>query len=155
MKNKGVKNIFFFLLWLFIIIVYPSLISIYIVFPLFIGTSGLLIILGLEKEKKIYFFLALLYMIFLEINLSLPLLLLPASTIIVYLFFYNKLYFLKNCRSCIYIVTVIGINFIYFILLNINDLLNNQSSIDFNEHILYSIIIDIIAAIIISSREGK
>ncbi len=149
MNKKKIKKFAILFFWFIIVIIYPSLISIYVTIPLFIGFSGLSFITGLEKNQKSFIFLSLLYMIFLEINLSLPFMLLPISTLIFYLFLYKKLDIIKKCTLCIRIITVISINFIYFILLSINDLLTNQSSITFNKHLLLSIITDIIAAVVV------
>jgi len=121
----------------------------YVTLPLFIGFSGLMFVLGIEKEKPIYIFLSFLYMLSLEINLSLPILLIAIASLIYYLFILDKLTILKHCRKCIYIITVISINLIYFILLNGYDFVTSQNSIDYNYIILYSIIFDIISAVLI------
>ena len=121
----------------------------YVTLPLFIGFSGLMVILGIEKEKPIYIILALLYMLSLEINLSLPILLIAIATLIYYIFILNRLSILKHCKKCIYILTVVFINLIYFLLLSGYDFVTSQNSIDYNLIILYSIIFDIIAAVLV------
>jgi len=144
-----VYNLLIFTFWLLVVIIYPAIISMYVTLPLFIGFSGLMFVLGIEKEKPIYIFLSFLYMLSLEINLSLPILLIAIASLIYYLFILDKLTILKHCRKCIYIITVISINLIYFILLNGYDFVTSQNSIDYNYIILYSIIFDIISAVLI------
>jgi len=147
--NLLIFALLIFAFWLLVVIIYPAIISMYVTLPLFIGFSGLMFVLGIEKEKPVYTFLAFLYMLSLEINLSLPILLIAIASMIYYIFILNKLTILKHCRKCIYIITVISINLIYFILLNGYDFITSQNSIDYNYIILYSIIFDIISAVLI------
>lgn len=135
--------------WLGIVIVYPAVISMYVTLPLFVGFAGLMFIMGFELERPLYSLLAFIYMLSLEINLSLPILLIAIASTIYYLSVLNRLSILKHCKKCIYIITVISINLIYFLLLGGYDLLTHQSSIDYNYIIIYSIIFDIIAAVLI------
>ena len=144
-----IYNLLIFLFWLLLVIVYPAIISMYVTLPLFIGFSGLMLVLGIEKEKPVYVILSFLYMLSLEINLSLPILLIEIASIIYYLFILDKLSILKHCKKCIYIITVISINLIYFVLLSGYDFITSQNSIDYNYIILYSIIFDIISAVLI------
>jgi len=138
-----------FMLWLLIVIIYPAVISMYVTLPLFVGFSGLMLILGLEKEKPLYIILSFIYMLSLEINLSLPILLIAIATVIYYTFFLGKLTILKHCKKCIYIISVVAINLIYFILLGGYDFITHQNSIDYNYIIFYSIVFDIISAVLI------
>jgi len=138
-----------FLLWLIAIIVYPALISIYVKLPLFIGFSGLIFIRGLEKERYTLTLIAFLYMILLEINLSLPIGLIAIVSLLCYIFLISKLTILKNCQKCIDVIGVISINAIYMFMLSFFDILTSQSSIDFNVTILYSILFDIVAVFLI------
>ena len=135
--------------WLLIVIIYPALISIYVQLPLFIGFAGLMLINGLEEKKAIYSIFALIYMFSLEINLSLPLMLIPISTLIFYLFIKDKLLIFKHCKKCISILTVVAINLIYFLLIIVYDFFTSQSSVDFNITIIFSILFDILAAVVI------
>jgi hypothetical protein len=135
--------------WLLIVIIYPALISIYVQLPLFIGFSGLMLINGLEEKRSIYLIFALIYMLSLEINLSLPLMLIPISTLVFYIYVKNKLLIFKHCKRCISILTVVSINLIYFIMILIYDFFTSQSSVDFNVTIFFSILFDILAAVVI------
>ena len=138
-----------FIFWIIFVIIYPMLISIYVTLPLFVGFAGLIMVLGIEKDKYWHIFFAFLYMINLEINLSLPLFLMPISALIFYNFVKEKLAFLKLCPVCVSIVSVILIDFIYFFLLASYDFLMHQNSVNYDSLLLFSLIYDIIAAAVI------
>ena len=75
------------LFWLFtwtFIFVYPMLISIYVFLPLLIGAMGYMLVQGLEREKTSFILLAIVYMVNLEVNLSLPIFLAVISSLLFY-----------------------------------------------------------------------
>ncbi len=131
------------------IIYYPVLISVHVTLPLFIGFAGYLVLQGLDGRGWRYLLPALLYLINLEINLSLPLLLTLVAILIDYLFIYPHFVFIKHCRVCIAIVSVIFIDFIYLGLIEIYDFIFTSSSITLNNQLLYSLWMDIISAVIL------
>jgi len=149
LKKKKFSEYIIFILWVATIVIYPALISIYVSLPLFIGFSGLMFIIGLEKKKSSVWFLALAYMFILEINLSLPIGLIAIASLICYIYIFSKLAILKHCPKCIQIIGVISINIIYLFMLSFIDLITSQSSIDYNISIFYTIIVDIIAVVLI------
>lgn len=137
------------LFWIAIVIVYPMLISMYVTLPLFVGFAGLMLVIGAEEDRYIYILFSLMYMINLEVNLSLPIFLLPIAVSIFYIFIKDRLSFLKLCNICIFISTVILINLIYFFLLFVYDSITGQSSVNYDSFILFSIIYDVIAAVLV------
>ncbi len=148
MKER-IIDFLIFIFWLTTVIVYPMLVSIYVTMPLFIGFAGLMLILGIDEGRIWQIILSILYMINLEINLSLPLFLIPTSVAIYMLFFKNKLSLLKLCPICIRIATVIFINIIYFFLLYSYDFVQSQNSVNYDSFLLFTFIYDIIAAVLI------
>ena len=148
MKER-IIDFLIFIFWLTTVIVYPMLVSIYVTMPLFIGFAGLMLILGIDEGRIWQIILSILYMINLEINLSLPLFLIPTSVAIYMLFFKNKLSLLKLCPICIKIATVIFINIIYFLLLYAYDFVQSQNSVNYDSFLLFTFIYDIIAAVLI------
>jgi hypothetical protein len=138
-----------FLLWIAVVTIYPMLISIYVTMPLFIGFAGLMFIDGIDEDNYWKVIFSLVYIINLEVNLSLPLLLVVISIIIFYFFIKSRLSFLKLCSICINVVTVLSINVIYFALLYGYDFLNNENSVNYDSLLLFSILYDIIAAVLI------
>jgi len=149
LKQKSLSEYIIFFLWAATIIIYPALISIYVSLPLFIGFSGLMFIIGLEKKKSSIWLLALSYMFILEINLSLPIGLIAIASLVCYIYIVSKLAILKHCPKCIQIIGVVSINLIYFFMLSFIDLITSQSSIDYNVSILYTVLFDIIAVVLI------
>ena len=138
-----------FIIWLIIVTIYPMLVSIYVTMPLFIGFAGLMFIEGVEEENYWKIIFSLIYMINLEVNLSLPILLIAISIVIFYFFIKDRLNFLKLCPKCISIVTVLSINLIYFGLLYIYDFFTNQNSVNYDSLLLFSILYDLIAAVLV------
>jgi len=142
-------SILVFLFWVIIVVVYPMLISIYVVLPLFVGFSGLMFIKGLEEENYWFIAFSFVYALNLEINLSLPLLLILISILFFYFFIKPKLAFLKLCKVCVYIVSVFLINVIYFVFLGAYDFATGQSSVNYDSLLLFSLLYDVIAAVLI------
>jgi len=125
------------------------LISIYVTLPLFIGFAGYLIVRGLNGEGWRYLLLPLLYLLNLEINLSLPLLLTLAAVLIYYLFFYPSVLFLKRCPLCVAILSVLFIDGIYLGLILLYDFIFASESIEINTSLFSSLAADILAAVIL------
>ena len=140
------------LLWLGIfafVLLYPMLVSVYVTLPLFIGIAGYLILLGLEGEGWRYLLLPLFYLLNLEINLSLPLLLSLAAVLICYLLLYPSMLFLKRCRLCVALLSVLFIDLIYLGLIMIYDFIFSTSSITINTQLAYSLLMDLFAAVLL------
>ena len=135
--------------WILTIIIYPMLISMYVTLPLFVGFAGLIMVMGIEEERYTYFLLALIYMLNLEINLSLPMFLMPISVMVFYLFVKDKLAIIKLCKICVRVASVVLINAIYFFILANYDFITEQSSVNYDSLLLSSVLFDIIAVVLI------
>ena len=131
------------------VLFYPMLISIYVTLPLFIGFAGYLLLRGLEGEGWRFILLPILYLVNLEINLSLPIFLSLIAVLLHYLFIYPSLMFLKRCPICIAIISVLIIDLIYGGLIMIYDFIFTTSSVTINSQLLYSLIMDIVAAVLL------
>ncbi|WP_456391678.1 hypothetical protein [Nitratifractor sp.] len=132
-----------------VILFYPMFISIYVTLPLFIGYAGYQFIQGLEGKGWRYLFLPMLYLANLEINLSLPLFLTLAAALFVYLFLYPSFLFLKRCPLCVAILTVLFVDLVYLGMIMIYDFIFASQSIEINTLLLYSLGMDILAAVIL------
>ena len=147
---KGViKNIFKWGSITLFVLYYPTMISIHVTLPLMIGVAGYLIIKGLEGARLVYILIPLLYLLNLEINLSLPMLLSLFSVLIYYLSIYHRLIFLKRCPTCIAIISVIFIDLYYFVFILLYDFIFSTFSIGLNSNLVFSLVIDIIVAVIL------
>jgi len=131
------------------VLYYPTMISIHVKLPLLIGIFGYLFIKGLDGKGFRYIIIPLIYLLNLEINLSLPILLSLFSVIVVYLTIYPKLIFLKRCPICIAIISVTFIDIFYFIFILIYDFIFSVSSIGVNSLLLFSLVTDIILAVFV------
>ena len=137
------------LFWVLTIIVYPMFISMYVTLPLFVGFVGLMMVIGIEEERRAYTLFALIYMLNLEINLSLPMFIMPISVMVFYIFIKDKLAIIKLCKICVRVVSVILINAIYFFILANYDFITDQSSVNYDSLLLSSVLFDIIAVVLI------
>jgi len=141
------KSVWFTFLWsivIFFIVFYPMLISIYVFLPLMIGFMGYVLILGIDRPRLSYVFISLVYLINLEVNLSLPLFLSILTIILFYIIIYPHLYVLKKCKVCIPLLSVIFIDLLYFVMLLGYDLIFDESSIVIDQLLLYSLVVDIL-----------
>lgn len=125
------------------------LISIYVFLPLLIGLMGYILILGVEQERYEYIFPALIYFINLEINLSLPFFLTIITALAVYVVFYQTLIHIRGCPLCSPVMTVVLIDFLYLGSLLAYDFLFQETSIVLDSILLYSLIIDLLAVVIL------
>ena len=125
------------------------MISIHVTLPLMIGIAGYLIIRGLEGSGFIYILMPTLYLLNLEINLSLPMLLSLFSVLVYYLTIYNKLIFLKRCPKCIAIISVIFIDLFYLGFILLYDFIFSTFSIDLDSNLAFSLVMDIIMAVVL------
>jgi len=128
----------------FFILFYPMLISIYVFIPLMIGFMGYVLLLGIDRPRAIYILISLIYLINLEVNLSLPLFLTTATVILFYLTIYPRIIIFKKCRVCIPLLSVAFIDLIYIILLLSYDLIFGESSIVIDQLLIYSFIADML-----------
>ncbi|MEA3491509.1 MAG: hypothetical protein U9R27_06380 [Campylobacterota bacterium] len=145
--ENSANPIWSILLWTIVIsfiVFYPMLISIYVFLPLMIGFMGYVLILGLERVKKSYIFIGIIYLMNLEVNLSLPLFLTIVTVILYYLTIYPHLYILKKCQLCIALLSVVFIDLFYFILLLGYDFIFDESSIVIDQLLIYSFVFDML-----------
>jgi len=140
------------LIWSFIasfVIFYPMLISIYVFLPLMIGLMGYVLIVGIDRSKMSYVFIGLVYLINLEVNLSLPLFLTILTAVLYYITIYPHLHVFKKCKVCIPLLSVVFIDLIYFIMLLGFDMIFGESSIVIDQLLFYSLIADMLVVFIL------
>ena len=134
---------------LLFILFYPMLISIYVTLPLFIGYAGWQVLKGIDGAGWRHLFYPMLYLLNLEINLSLPLFLTLAAVLMYYLLFYPSVLFLKRCPVCVAIFSVVLIDLIYLGLIMVYDFIFGAGSIEVNLLLLYSLAMDLLAVVIL------
>ncbi len=147
MKEHHRNPLLMALAWVIVvafIIFYPMLISIYVFLPLMIGFMGYVLVLGIDRPRISYVIVALVYLINLDVNLSLPLFLSILAVILFYITIYPHLDILKKCKVCVPLLSVIFIDLIYFIMLLGYDILFGESSIVIDQLLLYSLVVDVL-----------
>jgi hypothetical protein len=141
------KVVFGVLLTVFVVL-YPMLISIYVFFPLLIGFSGWMIVRGIEGRGLLYVLIPIVYLINLEINLSLPLMMTVFATLLYYLTLFNRVMVFKRCKFCVAVLSVLLIDLYYLASLMTYDLLMDSSSVVIDKLLWYSLIADIVLAVL-------
>ncbi len=131
------------------VVLYPIMISMYVYLPLFIGFAGYMVIWGIDGHGVRYIWFPLLYLLNLEANLSLPMFLSLFAILLFYLTLYGKIRYFKRCTVCVGLLSVVAINFYYFILLLGYDFMFDTSSIFVNTLLLYSLVFDLIFVVLL------
>ncbi len=150
--DKFYKSLTLSFLWLSVllfIVFYPMLISIYVFLPLLIGVMGYILIQGIEKGKTYYIFIAIIYFINLEVNLSLPFFLIFISSLLVYVLFYHSLTHFRECVICRPVLSVLLIDAVYLGSLLSYDFIFQSNSIVLDTILLYSLIVDLLIVVMI------
>ena len=147
--NRSLTLPFIWLSVLLFIVIYPMLISIYVFLPLLIGIMGYVLIQGIEKGKTRYIFIAIIYFINLEVNLSLPFFLIFISSLLVYVLFYHSLLYFRKCKICRPVLSVLLIDAVYLGSLLSYDFIFQTNSIVLDNILLYSLIVDLLIVVIL------
>jgi len=128
------------------VLFYPFLVSIYTMLPPLIGLVGYIIISNLDKNV-LYAWGGFFYLINLELNSSLPLLLSFFIIIVVHALFYSNLKLLIRCRVCLLFTLMVIIDFSYYLGLFLYDMIFNTSSIIGDMLLTYYIVVDILIGV--------
>ncbi|TET90049.1 MAG: hypothetical protein E3J96_00895 [Sulfurovum sp.] len=150
--DKSYKSLTLPFIWLSVllfIVFYPMLISIYVFLPLLIGVMGYILIQGIEKGKTYYIFIAIIYFVNLEVNLSLPFFLILISSLLVYVLFYHSLIYFNECMICRPVLSVLLIDAVYLGSLLSYDFIFQTNSIVLDNILLYSLIIDLLIVVML------
>jgi len=148
MKKSSHSKLFWVGVGIFIFI-YPMFISIYVFLPLLIGGVSYILIAGVEREKSYYIFVAIIYLINLEVNLSLPLFLTTISAFIFYVTIYPNLKYFRICKLCQHILSVVLLDIFYLCAIFFFDFIFQTQSIVLDKILLYSLIVDILIVVIV------
>ncbi len=144
-KNQKVLEWIFIV---FLVTVYPMLVSMYPLFPPLFGIAGLVIIYNINKNL-IYTLSAMLYLIHLDLNLALPFMLSIFSILIINTFIYPSLKLIIRCKVCLSVILIILIDLFYYINLITYDLVLDASTIIIDSMLSFYIFIDIIIGMLL------
>jgi hypothetical protein len=147
--TKAQHGLFFWLFASIFIFVYPMLISIYVFLPLLIGAMGYMLVQGLERGRTSFILLAIVYMVNLEVNLSLPIFLAVISSLLFYILLYPSLKHFRRCTICRALLSVIFLDLMYLGCLFSYDFIFQTQSIILDEILLYTLIVDMLVVVIL------
>ena len=140
--NEGLsftKKTFLILFVLF----YPLLKSMYPILPPLIGLAGYIFIINVGY-KNFYSISALFYLLNLDLNLTLPLLLSISMISLILVFLYEPLQRLVRCKVCLLFALMAIIDFVYYMSIFVYDFIFNTSTVIGDMLLVYYIIIDIL-----------
>jgi hypothetical protein len=147
--KKVEHNTFFWVSVTFFVIFYPMLISIYVFLPLFIGAMSYILIRGLEKNSLVTVFMAIIYLLNLEVNLSLPLFLTLIASFLFYVMIYHSLLHFRKCKICKPLLSVIILDLMYLGALFSFDFIFQTQSIFLDNILLYSLVVDMLIVVLL------
>jgi hypothetical protein len=130
-------------LGLFLVVVgYPFLVSIYSMLPPLIGLAGYIIISNVDKNK-VYALAGMVYLLNLELNLTLPMLLSIFVVVMTYIFLYSTLKLLIRCQVCFLFTMIVIVDTFYYLTLFLYDMIFQTTTVVSDMMLVYYIIVDI------------
>jgi len=135
-----------FLEWVFIIFIvgfYPMLVSIYPLLPPLIGIVGLVIIHNMDKNI-VYPLSGMLYLVNLDLNLTLPFMLSIFSVIFIKIFIYHSAKLMIRCKVCLTLFIILLVDAFYYISLFLYDIILDTKTIVGDPILTYYILSDFI-----------
>jgi len=148
-KKKVKYSTFFWISIIFFVLFYPMLISIYVFLPLMVGSMSYLLIQGLEKNSMLTICMSGLYLINLEVNLSLPLFLTLISAFLFYVMLYHTLLYFRRCKICKPLLSVLILDLMYLGALFFFDFVFQTESIVLDNILLYSLVVDMLVVVLL------
>ena len=131
------------------VLFYPMLISIYVFLPLFFGVMGYILIKGIEEGRWSYILLSLVYLLNMDINLSLPFMLISIAILLVYVFIYPHMNHFRKCKVCTPLLSVFFIDVVYLGVLLVYDFIFQEQIIRLDDILLYPLIVDLLVAVML------
>jgi hypothetical protein len=127
---------------------YPILVSIYTMLPPLIGLVGYIVVTNMDKNR-IYALAGMLYLVNLDLNLSLPLLLSVFMVVMVQVLIYPRLKLLIYCQVCLFLILIVVIDFLYYFSLFIYDFIFNSSTIIWDVMLIFYIVVDVMIGVLL------
>jgi len=146
---NGDKLNFLEKLGLFLVVVgYPVLVSIYSMLPPLIGLAGYIIIANVDKNK-LYALAGMVYLLNLELNLTLPILLSIFVVVMTYIFLYSTLKLLIRCQVCLLFTMIVIVDTFYYLTLFLYDAMFQTTTVVGDMMLIYYIIVDIFIGVLL------
>jgi len=133
---------------IFFVVIYPMLVSIYPLLPPLFGIAGLIIINNINKNI-IYTISTMLYLIHLDLNLSLPFMLSVFSILLINTFIYPTAKLMIRCRVCLGLFLIILVDIFYYFNLFIYDLILSATTVIADSMLSFYIFVDVIIGLLL------
>jgi len=130
------------------VVAYPILVSIYTMLPPFIGLVGYIIITNIDKNR-VYALSGMLYLVNLDLNLTLPMLLSIFVIVMIYVLLYKNLKLLIRCRVCLLFILITMVDLFYYMSLFLYDFMFNTSTVIGDMLLVYYIVVDIFVGVLL------
>ncbi|MBU1666815.1 hypothetical protein KKC13_00205 [bacterium] len=130
------------------VVAYPILVSIYTMLPPLIGLVGYIIITNVDKNR-VYALSGMLYLVNLDLNLTLPMLLSIFVIVMIYLLLYSNLKLLIRCRVCLLFILITMVDLFYYMSLFLYDFMFNTSTVIGDMLLVYYIVVDIFIGVLL------
>jgi hypothetical protein len=147
-QNRKDIGILEWMVIVFMVLFYPLLVSMYTLLPPLIGIAGLIIIYNMNKNI-IYTLAGMLYLIHIDLNLTLPLLLSTLSIILIHFMVYPSAKLMIRCKICLAFFLIILVDGFYYINLFLYDIVLNSKTIFADSILWFYILIDIIIGLLL------
>ena len=131
-----------------VVLGYPVLVSIYSMLPPLIGLVGYIIISNVNKNK-IYALAGMVYLLNLELNLTLPMLLSIFVVVMTYIFLYSTLKLLIRCQVCFLFSMIVIIDAFYYLTLFLYDAMFQTTTVVGDMMLVYYIMVDILIGVLL------
>ncbi|SFV67546.1 hypothetical protein MNB_SV-12-562 [hydrothermal vent metagenome] len=141
-------GVFRWLFILFAVVFYPLLVSIYTFFPPLIGIAGLIIIYNIDKNI-IYAISGVLYLVHIDLSLTLPFLLSVFSIVLIHTLVYPSARLMIRCRVCLAIFLIMVIDIFYYANLFLYDFILNSKTIVADSMLWFYIFVDVIVGLLL------
>jgi hypothetical protein len=136
-------------LGLFLVVVgYPFLVSIYSMLPPLIGIVGYIVISNIDKNR-LFALSGMVYLLNLELNLTLPMLLSIFVVIMTYIFLYSPLKLLIRCKVCFLFTMIAIVDIFYYLTLFLYDAMFQTTTVVSDMILVYYIIADIFIGVLL------
>ncbi len=129
------------MMWGAFIFFYPMIISVHMGWPPLLGFAGYM--LSKYQNQRAYFILIILYLVHVDLNLSLPLFLSLLTIFLVQFIVFTQMHQLLMNKYYLPILFVLLIDIFYYGVLWIYDFVFNTTSITYNYWLIYYVAIDL------------
>jgi len=148
--HKRSKRSFLYRLfmWSFVLL-YPTIASIYAFSPPLLGIVAFILIDALEKSDYEYTLMALVYMLNIDVNFSMPMFLSIFSMLLIYTIVYPKLNVFYHCKMCVAAIVVTIFNLLYMEMILLYSYIFKENILDMDALLIAYFIFDLMMVFVL------